>query len=121
MKIHDLVERYSAQGYTVQVAENIAAEEIILSKIASSEMADSVALKDGIVMYNLTKNARRATRDIDFDFIRHSISHESIKAFVKKLNAVRPEFKLKNHRNNRRSETAGLQRRQNPRRNFRRQ
>ena len=44
-------------------------------------MAERVTLKGGIVMYNLSKNERRATRDIDFDFIRYSIDEASVRLF----------------------------------------
>lgn len=37
-------------------------------------------------MFNLTQNSRRATRDIDFDFICYSIEEDSINAFINKLN-----------------------------------
>lgn len=39
-------------------------------------------------MRNLSKSERRATQDIDLDFIRYSISDESIRAFIGKLNQV---------------------------------
>ncbi len=40
-------------------------------------------------MHNISKDKRRATRDIDFDFIKYSLSVESIKEFIKKLNSVK--------------------------------
>ena len=82
MTIKELVSDNINKGYKLKDAENLAAEEIILKKIASSDMAEHVTLKGGIVMYNLTKNNRRVTQDIDFDLIRYSIDKESIKAFT---------------------------------------
>ena len=39
-------------------------------------------------MRNLSKSVRRATQDIDLDFIRYSISDESINMFISKLNQI---------------------------------
>ena len=39
-------------------------------------------------MHNISKDKRRATRDMDFDFIKYSLSDESIKQFIEKLNNV---------------------------------
>ena len=88
MFINELVNKYTSSGHSYRVAQNLAAEEIVLNKIASSPLADRVTLKGGIVMYNLTKNSRRATQDIDFDFIKYSIDEESIKLFIEKMNLI---------------------------------
>lgn len=90
--IGELVTKYARQKYPLAASRNMAAEEIILRKISASGMADQVALKGGIVMFNLTHNSRRATRDIDFDFIRYSIDESSIRAFIRKLNQVKNGF-----------------------------
>ena len=94
MTIKELVSDNINKGYKLKDAENLAAEEIILKKIASSDMAEHVTLKGGIVMYNLTKNNRRVTQDIDFDLIRYSIDKESIKAFIDKMNRIDDGFSL---------------------------
>lgn len=88
MLINDVLSKYVNLGYDFRNAQNLAAEEIVLSKIASSSLAEHVTLKGGIVMFNLTKSDRRVTQDIDFDFIRYSIDEQSIKHFVDKLNTI---------------------------------
>ena len=88
MLISEIVNKYINQGHNYRNAQNLAAEEIVLTKIASSPMAEFITLKGGIVMFNLTKSDRRVTQDIDFDFIRYSIDEESIKRFVEKLDLV---------------------------------
>ena len=88
MLIQDLVEKYIKQGHNFRNAQNLAAEEIIINKISSSSLSEYVTLKGGIVMYNLTKNNRRVTQDIDFDLIRYSIDESSIRLFVKKMNNI---------------------------------
>lgn len=86
MKINEIVKKYVDLGHSFRNAQNLAAEEIILTKIAFSPLSSHVTLKGGIVMYNLTKSDRRVTQDIDFDFIRYSIDDLSIKLFIEKLN-----------------------------------
>lgn len=80
--------KYLKLGNNYRNAQNLAAEEIILNKIASSSLSESVTLKGGIVMYNLTKNNRRVTQDIDFDLIRYSIDETSIRLFIDKLSTL---------------------------------
>jgi len=88
MLIKDLLNKYIEQGHSYRNSQNLAAEEIILRKIASSPLSEHVTLKGGIVMFNLTKSDRRVTQDIDFDLIRYSIDEQSIRLFVKKMNEV---------------------------------
>ena len=73
MLIKEIVDKYIASGHNYRNAQNLAAEEIVLSKISSSNLTEYVTLKGGIVMFNLTKSDRRVTQDIDFDLIRYSI------------------------------------------------
>lgn len=84
MSISELVSKYTSLGHNYRDAQNLAAEEIILNKIASSPLAENITLKGGIVMFNMTKSNRRVTQDIDFDLIRYSIDNESIMTFVEK-------------------------------------
>ena len=39
-------------------------------------------------MRSISGNARRTTQDLDLDFIRCSISDESIRRFIEKLNCI---------------------------------
>jgi predicted nucleotidyltransferase component of viral defense system len=39
-------------------------------------------------MRSITGNVRRATRDIDFDFIKYSIDEASVRSFIDKLNCI---------------------------------
>lgn len=80
--------KYIKQGHNFRNAQNLAAEEIVLNKIAASPLSEHVTLKGGIVMFNLTKSDRRVTQDIDFDLIRYSLDERSIKLFIEKMNTV---------------------------------
>ena len=88
MLIKTITDKYIERGHNYRNAQNLAAEEIVLNKIASSPLSEHVTLKGGIVMFNLTKSDRRVTQDIDFDLIRYSIDEQSIRMFVDKLNSV---------------------------------
>lgn len=90
--IKELVNKNLRKGYALRDAQNLASEEIIIRKIASSEMADHVTMKGGIVMYNITRNDRRVTQDIDFDLIRYSIDKSSIQLFIDKMNRLGDGF-----------------------------
>ena len=92
--IKALVNKYLGFGFSIADSRTLAAEEIILTKIATSNLAKHVTLKGGIVMFGLTNNSRRITQDIDFDLIRYSIDKESLKLFIKKLNNINDGFKL---------------------------
>ena len=48
----------------------------------------NVTIKGGVVMRSITGDVRRATRDIDFDFIKYSIEEEAIRNFINKLNCL---------------------------------
>ena len=94
MNLSEIVYRYMLRGFARPAAQNLAAEDLILTKIAKSAMAEHVTLKGGIVMYNLSKNERRATRDIDFDFICYSIDEASVRLFFEKLNQHNDGFRI---------------------------
>lgn len=92
--IKELIQDKLNDGHSLKSAQNLVAEEIFINKIASSEMAEHVTLKGGIVMYNLSKSNRRVTQDIDFDLIRYSIDKESIVFFIDKMNAIDNDFTI---------------------------
>ena len=94
--IKQLIEGYVAKGFTLAQAKYLTAQLIILSKIEKSKYVDSVLLKGGIVMYNMSHEQRRTTTDLDFDFVRYNISRDSdIEIFVDSLNKKDPEYEVK--------------------------
>ena len=92
MPIRDIVNHYLEKGYSLRNSQNLAAQEILLSKISSSSLSEQITLKGGIVMFNLSRNNRRVTQDIDFDFISYSIEPFSIRRFIEKLNSVKDGY-----------------------------
>lgn len=63
-------------------------QDIVLKAIVTGPFNRNVTVKGGVVMRSLTNNNRRATRDIDLDFIHYSIEDEAIREFIKKLNCI---------------------------------
>ena len=88
MNIGNLVNLYINKGYDLADAMAKVSQDIILLKISKSSLNHNVTIKGGVVMHDISKDKRRATRDIDFDFIKYSLGDESIKQFIKKLNEV---------------------------------
>ena len=75
-------------GYSEDDAQSKLGQDIILKAIFDSGMAGNATIKGGVVMRSISGEARRATQDLDLDFIRYSISNESIRRFVEKLNCI---------------------------------
>lgn len=76
------------EGYSEVNAEARVCQDIVLRAIAQSSLSRNVTIKGGVVMRSITGNSRRATQDLDFDFIRYSLSEDSIRAFIDKLNCL---------------------------------
>ena len=79
------IQKVKGEGYSEANAQARVCQDIILYGIAKGNFSKNVTIKGGVVMRNISKNARRATQDIDLDFIKYSISDESIRNFIDKL------------------------------------
>ncbi len=88
MNLHDEIEIIKASGYSEQNAQSKLGQDIMLKAVADSGMVKNVTVKGGVVMRSISGSARRATQDLDLDFIRYSISDESIRRFVEKLDCI---------------------------------
>ena len=95
MDIQEKIDNYQELGLSLVDATAKVCGEIILYKISKSPTAHSVTIKGGVVLMNISKDLRRATRDLDLDFIKYSLADESIAEFIKKLNQVDDNIKLK--------------------------
>ncbi|MDD3361436.1 MAG: hypothetical protein PHW34_07185 [Hespellia sp.] len=47
-------------------------------------------------MRSITGNVRRATQDMDIDFIRYSLSDDSIEKFIQRMNGL-PQISIKQY------------------------
>ena len=88
MDIGNLVDLYINEGYELIDAIAKTAQDIILLKISRSSLKRNVTIKGGVVIHNISKDKRRATRDMDFDFIKYSLRNDSIYNFIDKLNKL---------------------------------
>ena len=88
MNLQELMDAYHEEGLTRELAASRVCQDIVLKAIAEGPLSRNVTIKGGVVMRSLTKNNRRATRDIDLDFIHYSWDDVSIREFVKRLNCI---------------------------------
>ena len=88
MNLEDIVRKNVEEGYELIDARSKVAQDIILSKISKSEFKKNITIKGGVVMHSISNSVRRATRDLDLDFIKYSLENESIRSFIDKLNSV---------------------------------
>ena len=95
MDIYELVNKYVMTGYSENDAIPKVAQDIILLKIGNSKYSKNITVKGGVVMHNISKNMRRATRDMDIDFIKYSLEDKSILSFIKELNNTNDGVKIK--------------------------
>lgn len=84
----ELIEKEKMKGYSDANASAKVCQDLVLKAIADGPMSRNVTIKGGVVMRCKTNNVRRATQDIDIDFIRYSLSDTSIDLFIDKLNCI---------------------------------
>ena len=85
MNLEEIRNSYLAEGFSYIDAGSRTCQDVILTLIGRSPLLKNVTIKGGVVMQHLSGDSRRATQDFDLDFIRYSLSDESIKSFVDKL------------------------------------
>ena len=88
MNLQQMMEIYYEDGLTRELAAARVCQDIVLKAIADGPLSRNVTVKGGVVMRSLTNNNRRATRDIDLDFIHYSIEDEAIREFIRKLDCI---------------------------------
>lgn len=88
INLNDMIEMEIESGYGDANAQAKVCQDIILKAIASSSLSRNVTIKGGVVMRSKTKNVRRATQDLDIDFIRYSLADASIDMFINSLNCL---------------------------------
>lgn len=94
MDLEDCVRKYIKEGYTLNDARSKISQDVILIKIAKSNFKNYITIKGGVVMHNMSNSVRRATRDLDLDFIKYSLEDSSIRSFINKLNLVDDKVKI---------------------------
>lgn len=95
----DMIRKYSSLGYTNRHAIARVCQDIVLMAIANSSFSKTITIKGGVVMRSLTNNVRRATEDLDIDFLRYPLDDDSIRDFISKLNCIDSiKIEIKNQR-----------------------
>ena len=71
MNLREMMDAYSEEGLTRALAASRVCQDIVLKAISEGPLNRNVTIKGGVVMRSLTQNNRRATQDIDLDFIHY--------------------------------------------------
>ena len=85
MDLRAIRNAYIDDGLDFQNATARTCRDLILALIAASRMANHVTVKGGVVMQQITGDKRRATRDLDLDFLRYPMTDDSIYQFISAL------------------------------------
>lgn len=88
MNLKELENEEIKNGYGSANASSKVCQDIILKAISSSRLSRNVTIKGGVVMRSKTNDVRRATQDMDIDFIRYSLEDNAIDSFIDQLNVL---------------------------------
>ena len=88
MNLKDMMDMYHEEGLTRALASARVCQDVVLKAISDGPLNQNVTVKGGVVMRSITGNIRRATRDIDLDFIHYSLSDDAIRDFVRKIDCI---------------------------------
>lgn len=88
INMNEMIEKEIENGYGDDNAKSKVCQDIILKAISESSLSRNVTIKGGVVMRSKTGSMRRATQDLDMDFIKYSIDNVSVDKFVNKLNCI---------------------------------
>lgn len=94
MNIEEMINEYVTKGYEYADASSKVCQDILLLKISSSSFSKHITIKGGVVMHSISKDIRRATRDLDLDFIKYSLEDGSIRNFIDKLNNSKDNIQI---------------------------
>lgn len=87
--IKEMIRQANADGFGDDNAEAKVCQDVVLKAISESSLSRNVTIKGGVVMRSISNDARRATQDMDIDFIRYSLSDDSIRLFITKLDCLK--------------------------------
>lgn len=93
--IKDQVAACLSLGYRNDTAQAKVAHDIVLLAMQRCGFKANSTVKGGVVMSSLTGDVRRATMDMDIDFIHYSISDAAVKRFVRRMAKAMPEAEIK--------------------------
>lgn len=88
INIQKMIEEAIDNGYQGDKASAKVCQDIVLKALSIGPLSRNATIKGGVVMRSKTNNVRRATQDLDIDFIKYSLSDEAIDGFICKLNCL---------------------------------
>lgn len=94
MNLDKIRSAYIDEGLGELDASARTCQDVILVLIARSPLASSATIKGGVVLQHISKDNRRATQDIDLDFIRYSIDDEAIFRFIDALGSASEDINV---------------------------
>ena len=94
MNLEVMIKKYTEINYTYEDASSKVCQDILLLKISKSVFSKHITIKGGVVIHSISKDIRRATRDIDLDFIKYSLDDNSIINFINELNNINDGIKI---------------------------
>ena len=92
--LKEQISELQVRGYSEVLASAKVVHDVVLLAISRSGFKANGTLKGGVVMSALTKDIRRATLDMDLDFVHHPITDTGVKRFVARLAKSIPEVTL---------------------------
>lgn len=82
LRLDEMTGKYRREGYSERNADARVCQDIVLKAISKSNFGRSVTIKGGVVMRSITGDVRRATEDLDLDFIRYSLDDEGASLLI---------------------------------------
>ena len=73
INIQKLIEEANENGYQGDKASAKVCQDIVLKALSIGPLSRNVTIKGGVVMRSKSNNVRRATQDLDIDFIKYSL------------------------------------------------
>ena len=84
----DRIAALEAEGYANAPAMAKLAHDVVLKTMEKCGFARNITVKGGVVMSSITGDIRRATMDMDVDFVRYGLSDENIETLIDRLNCL---------------------------------
>lgn len=77
-----------AEGYANAPARAKLAHDIVLKAMETCGFAKNITIKGGVVMSSITGDIRRATMDMDVDFVRYGLTDANVDSWIQRLNCI---------------------------------
>ena len=94
MNINTIFNNYLANGYSNLNAISKTCQDIILAQISNSSLNKNVTIKGGVVMMAISKDIRRATQDLDIDFISITVNNTKLYSIILINTFINADLKL---------------------------